>query len=38
VVDVDGRAVFDGSLTADTCEHAHRSYYNAQSGEPVTLN
>jgi len=38
VVDVDGRAVFDGSLTTDTCEHAHRSYYNAESGEQVTLN
>jgi len=38
VVDVDGRAVFDGSLIADACEHAHLGYYNAENGEPVTLN
>jgi hypothetical protein len=30
--------VFDGSLIADSCEHAHLSYYNAENGEPVTLN
>jgi hypothetical protein len=38
VVDVDGRAVFDGSLIVDACEYAHLSYYNAENGEPVTLN
>ena len=38
VVDVDGRAVFDGSLILNACEHAHLGYYNAENGEPVTLN
>ena len=38
VVDVDGLAVFDGSLTTGTSESAHLSYYDADSGEPITLN
>ncbi len=38
VVDVDGKAVFDGSLTAGTSVCAHLSYYHAESGEPITLN
>lgn len=38
VVDVDGKALFDGSLTAGTSECAHLSYYHAESGEPITLN
>jgi hypothetical protein len=38
VVDVDGKAVFDGSLTTGTSECAHLSYYHAESGEPITLN
>jgi hypothetical protein len=38
VVDVDGKAVFDGSLTTGTSKCAHLSYYNAESGEPITLN
>jgi hypothetical protein len=38
VVDVDGQALFDGTLTSGTSECAHLSYYHAESGEPVTLN
>jgi hypothetical protein len=38
VVDVDGRALFDGSLTSGTSECAHLSYYHAESGEAITLN
>lgn len=38
VVDVDGQALFDGTLTSGTSECAHLSYYHADSGEPVTLN
>jgi hypothetical protein len=38
VVDVDGEALFDGSLTAGTSDWAHLSYYHAESGEPITLN
>ncbi len=38
VVDVEGQALFDGTLTTGTSECAHLSYYHADSGEPVTLN
>ena len=38
VVDVDGQALFDGTLTSGTSECAHLSYYHADSGNPVTLN
>lgn len=38
LVDVDGKAVFDGTLTTGTSECAHLSYYHAESGEPITLN
>jgi hypothetical protein len=38
VVNVDGRAVFDGSLIVNTCEQAHLIYFNAENGEPVTLH
>lgn len=38
VVDVDGKALFDGTLTSGTSECAHLTYYHANSGEPVTLN
>jgi len=38
VVDVDGKSLFDGTLTSGTSECAHLSYYHADSGEPVTLN
>lgn len=38
VVDVEGQALFDGSLTTGTSECAHLSYYHANSGDPVTLN
>lgn len=38
VVNVDGKALFDGSLTTGTSQCAHLSYYNADSGEPILLN
>lgn len=38
VVDVEGKALFDGSLTSGTSACAHLSYYHAGSGEPITLN
>jgi hypothetical protein len=38
VVDVEGKALFDGSLTNGTSECAHLSYFHADSGEPITLN
>ncbi len=38
VVDVEGKALFDGSLTSGTSNCAHLSYYHAESGEPITLN
>ena len=38
VVDVDGQALFDGTITAGTSDCAHLSYFHADSGEPITLN
>ena len=38
VVDVEGKALFDGSLTSGTSNCAHLSYFHADSGEPITLN
>jgi hypothetical protein len=38
VVDVDGKALFDGTLTSGTSDCAHLTYYHASSGEPITLN
>ena len=38
VVDVDGKALFDGTLTNGTSDCAHLSYFHAESGEPITLN
>lgn len=38
VVDVDGKALFDGTLTNGTSDCAHLSYYHAESGEPIILN
>ena len=38
VVDVEGKALFDGSLTSGTSNCAHLSYYHAESGELITLN
>jgi hypothetical protein len=38
VVDVEGRSLFDGSLTAGTSNCAHLTYYHADSGEKITLN
>lgn len=38
IVDVDGKSLFDGSLTSGANECAHLSYYHAESGEKITLN
>lgn len=38
VVDVEGKALFDGSLTNGTSNYAHLSYFHADSGEPIILN
>lgn len=38
VVDVDGRSLFDGSLTSGVSDFAHLTYYHADSGEKITLN
>jgi hypothetical protein len=38
VVDVEGKALFDGSLTSGTSDCAHLSYFHAESGEPIVLN
>lgn len=38
VVDVEGKSLFDGSLTAGTSDCAHLTYYHADSGERITLN
>lgn len=36
-VEVDGRIVYDGQLTAESA-YARLQYYNAESGEPILLN
>lgn len=38
VVDVDGKALFDGTLTNGKTVHAHLSYFNLENGEPITFN
>lgn len=38
VVDVDGKALFDGSLTSGMSDCAHLTYYHADTGEKITLN
>lgn len=38
VVDVDGVPLFDGTLTAGSNSCARLSYYDADSGEPITFN
>lgn len=38
IVDVNGQSVFTGSLTTGTSDCAHLAYFNAESGEPITLN
>ena len=38
IVDVEGKALFDGSLTSGTSDCAHLSYFHADSGEPIMLN
>jgi len=37
-VDVEGKSLFDGSLTAGTSDCAHLTYYHADSGEKIMLN
>lgn len=38
VVDVDGKSLFDGSLTSGGSDFAHLTYYHADTGEKITLN
>jgi hypothetical protein len=38
IVDVEGKSLFDGSLTAGTSDCAHLTYYHADSGEKIMLN
>lgn len=38
IVDVDGKSLFDGSLTSGASDCAHLTYYHADSGEKITLN
>lgn len=38
VVDVDGKSLFDGTLTNGQTAHAHLSYFNPENGEPITFN
>jgi hypothetical protein len=38
IVDVDGRSLFDGSLTSGASDCTHLTYYHADSGEKITLN
>lgn len=38
VVDVEGKSVFDGSLTSGINDCAHLTYYHADTGEKITLN
>ena len=38
VVDVEGKSLFDGSLTSGTSDCAHLSYFHAESGEPIIIN
>ena len=38
IVDVEGRFLFDGSLTSGASDCAHMTYYHADSGEKITLN
>jgi len=38
VVDVEGKSLFDGSLTAGESSCAHLTYYHADSGEKIILN
>ncbi len=37
-VDLDGKSIFDGSITSGTNKCAHFSYYRADNGEPILLN
>ncbi len=38
LVDVEGKSLFDGSLTSGTSDCAHLTYYHADSGEKIVLN
>lgn len=38
VVDIEGKSLFDGSLTGGNMDYANLTYYHADSGEKITLN
>jgi hypothetical protein len=38
LVDVEGKSLFEGSLSAGTSDCAHLTYYHADSGEKIVLN
>lgn len=38
IVDVDGKSLFDGTLTSGANDCAHLTYFHADSGEKITLN
>ena len=38
LVDVEGKSLFDGSLTSGASDCAHLTYYHADSGEKIVLN
>ncbi len=37
-VDLNGKSIFDGSITSGANKCAHLSYYRADNGDPITLN
>jgi hypothetical protein len=37
-VDLNGKSIFDGSITSGTNKCAHLTYYRADNGDPITLN
>lgn len=37
-VDLNGKSIFDGSITSGASKCAHLSYYRADNGDPITLN
>ncbi|MSQ80630.1 MAG: hypothetical protein EXR41_02830 [Candidatus Methylopumilus sp.] len=37
-VDLNGKSIFDGSITSGANNCAHLSYYRADNGDPIVLN
>jgi hypothetical protein len=37
-VDLNGKSIFDGSITSGKNKCAHLSYYRADNGDPIVLN